>query len=126
MPQRDDAGVAEDQIERKREQAKPRDLGEDEVTFRQQVDRGKCGKPERDLKRLPAGAGGQPLGGDADGNRWRQHDRRLIATPRAPPSPAKPEPKAKVNAKTRLTLMPSPLATLRSSTAARRRLPKRV
>ena len=67
MPQRDDAGIAEDQIEREREQAEPGDLGEDEMTLRQQVDRGKRGKPEHDLERMPAGAGGQPLGGGADG-----------------------------------------------------------
>src|SRR3954452_18761258 len=37
----------------------------------------------------------------------------------APPSPARPQPKAKVNANTCGTLMPRPLAARGSSTAAR-------
>ena len=74
VPERDDAGIAEDQIERQREQAEPGDLGEDEMPVRQQPDRGKGDEPEHDLERLPAGAGGQPLGGDADGDLRRHHD----------------------------------------------------
>ena len=49
-----------------------------------------------------------------------------ISAPSAPPRPARPEPKANVRENTQLTLMPSPRATRLSSTAARRRLPKRV
>ena len=52
--------------------------------------------------------------------------RPRISAPSAPPRPASPEPTAKVAAKIRLTLMPSPRATRGSSTAARSRLPKRV
>ncbi len=48
------------------------------------------------------------------------------SAPSAPPSPARPEPAAKVMREDRLTLMPSPRATRGSSTAARSRLPKRV
>ena len=88
MAERDDAGIAEDQIERKREQAEPGDLGQDEMPARQQVDRGKGGDPEHDFERLPAGAGGQPLGGGADGIGERSHGARLSATPRGRTSPA--------------------------------------
>ena len=49
-----------------------------------------------------------------------------ISAPSAPPSPARPEPTAKVTAKICGTSMPRPRATRGSSTAARRRLPKRV
>ena len=48
------------------------------------------------------------------------------SAPSAPPRPARPEPTANVSRNTRLTLMPRPCATRASSTAARRRLPKRV
>ncbi len=48
------------------------------------------------------------------------------SAPSAPPRPARPEPTAKVTANTVPTGMPSPRATRASSTAARRRLPKRV
>ena len=46
VPERDYAGVTEDQIERKREQSEPGDLGEDEMTVRKQIDRGKRTEPE--------------------------------------------------------------------------------
>ena len=46
--------------------------------------------------------------------------------PSPPPSPARPEPSAKVSANTRLTLMPRPAAASRLSTAARTCAPKRV
>ena len=49
-----------------------------------------------------------------------------ISAPRAPPRPASPAPRAKVTENRRPTSMPSPAATRGSSTAARRRLPKRV
>ena len=49
-----------------------------------------------------------------------------ISVPSAPPRPARPEPTAKVTANTVPTGMPRPRATRASSTAARRRLPKRV
>src|SRR5437763_15570831 len=49
-----------------------------------------------------------------------------ISAPSAPPKPASPEPNAKVMPNTAPTLMPSPRATRWSSTAARKRLPKRV
>jgi len=48
------------------------------------------------------------------------------SVPSAPPNPARPEPTAKVTANTVPTGMPSPRATRASSTAARKRLPKRV
>ena len=44
----------------------------------------------------------------------------------APPSPARPLPSAKVTAKVRSTLMPSPRAMRSLSTAARTCAPKRV
>ena len=52
--------------------------------------------------------------------------RPRISAPSAPPSPARPEPTAKVSANTPSTLMPSPRATRASSTDARSRLPNRV
>src|SRR5882672_7628798 len=45
-----------------------------------------------------------------------------ISALKAPPRPARPQPKAKVKANTCGTLMPSPLAARGSSTAARSRL----
>ena len=52
--------------------------------------------------------------------------RPRISAPSAPPSPARPEPNAKVSANTPLTLMPSPRATRGIIDRARSRLPKRV
>ena len=46
--------------------------------------------------------------------------------PSPPPSPASPEPSAKVTPNTRLTLMPSPAAATALSTDARTCAPKRV
>ena len=52
--------------------------------------------------------------------------RPSTSTPSAPPSPASPEPSAKVSEKMRGTGRPMPRATTPSSTAARSRAPKRV
>ena len=73
VAERDDAGIAEDQIEREREQSEPGDLGEDEMLVRQQPDRGKGDDPEHEFERMPARAGGEPFGGGADGGMRRDH-----------------------------------------------------
>ena len=57
VPQRDDAGVAEDQIERQREQRQPNDVGHDQVAGGKQERAGRRENPERDFGRAPAGAG---------------------------------------------------------------------
>ena len=63
MSERDDAGIAEDQIERQREQRQPQDVGHDQVARRKQERAGRRENPERDFGRAPAGAG-DGVGGD--------------------------------------------------------------
>ena len=63
VAERHDAGIAEDQVEREREQAEDRDLGQDQVLARQQEDAGEGGEPERDFEQAPA----RPRGEDARG-----------------------------------------------------------
>ncbi len=62
MSERHDAGVAENKIERDREQTEDRDLGKDQVLARQQEDRGGGREPERDFQRAPARACGKAGG----------------------------------------------------------------
>ena len=56
LAERDDAGIAEDEIERQREQRQDRGVLEDQMLAREQPDRGEGKNPERDLERRPAGA----------------------------------------------------------------------
>ncbi len=78
VPQRDDAGIAQDQIEREGEKAEDGDLGQDEVLAGQQVDGGERGEPEDHLERMPARTPGEP-GADLGGERPLAH----LALPRA-------------------------------------------
>src|SRR5262249_59435531 len=66
MAERDDAGVAEDEVERQREQSKPRDLGEDQVPPGQQEHARQRGEPEGVFERAPAGAPRQAAGNLCD------------------------------------------------------------
>ena len=56
LAQRDDAGIAEDEIERQREQSQDRGIFEDQILVGKQPDAGKGEDPERDLERRPAAA----------------------------------------------------------------------
>ena len=58
VAERDDAGIAEDEIEREREQRQDRDLGQNEMLAGKQPDRGESRDPEDDFQRMPARAGG--------------------------------------------------------------------
>ena len=61
MTQRDDAGVAQDQVEREREQRKDRDLVQDQILARRHQQRAERHQPEDDLRPAPAGASRQAL-----------------------------------------------------------------
>ena len=50
LPERHDARIAEDQVDRQDEQPEARDLVEEEVLLRQQEHAGQCGEPEHDLQ----------------------------------------------------------------------------
>ena len=54
MAERDDAGIAEDQVEREHEQRQPGDLGQDQVAVRKQQDRDQRQRPEQHLAPAPA------------------------------------------------------------------------
>ena len=54
VPERDDAGVTQDQVEREHEQRQPGDLGEDQVAVRKQQDRRQRHRPEQHLAPAPA------------------------------------------------------------------------
>ena len=54
MAERDDAGIAEDQVERQREQADDHDLADQHQVAGEQEVGGDRQQPERDLQRLPA------------------------------------------------------------------------
>src|SRR4029077_6456328 len=56
LAERDDAGIAEDEIERQREQRQDRRVLEDQIFAREQPDGGESENPERDLERRPARA----------------------------------------------------------------------
>ena len=62
VAERDDAGIAEDEIEREREQAPDHGLGQDQVLGRQQPDGREGDDPEQDLQRPEAGARAQEAG----------------------------------------------------------------
>ena len=74
VAERDDAGVAQDQVEREREQAEDGDLGEDQMPAGQEIDRGQRGQPEDDLQRMPARPGGEAAG-DSGMQRAGRHRR---------------------------------------------------
>src|SRR5260370_485694 len=65
MAQRDDPGIAKDEIERKREQAPDRGFGQDEMTARQEIDGREGREPERELKWTEARAASQKTGKDS-------------------------------------------------------------
>ncbi len=79
VPERDDARIAEDEIERDRKQPEDRDLGQDQVLARQQEDRRKRREPERDFQRAPARPRRQMRGGlGHEGlRRWIGHHAHL-------------------------------------------------
>src|SRR5688572_7560911 len=54
MAERDDAGVAEDEVERQREQRGDRDLACEREIVRRDDERQERGEPEDDLQRPPA------------------------------------------------------------------------
>src|SRR5207248_2694096 len=112
MPERYDAAVTEDQVERDGEQRKDRDFVEQRRVARCDEPHRQRAEPYGDLPRTHPRAGG--------GRLCRSRHQR------APARPASREPTANVDKKIRLTSIPRPAATRGSSTAARRRLPKRV
>ena len=57
MAERNDAGIAEDQIEREREQGQPHDIRHDQIAGGKQERASKRQNPERDLAPAPARAG---------------------------------------------------------------------
>ena len=59
MPERNDAGVAQDQIKRNREQSRDQDLAAEHAVIRKDEERRKRQQPEDDLDFTPA-VGGQP------------------------------------------------------------------
>src|SRR5262249_24369314 len=59
VSQRYDAGIAENEIEREREQGKPSGLGEDQMPPRHQEEAGQRRQPEGVFERTPAGASRQ-------------------------------------------------------------------
>jgi len=54
MTERNDAGIAEDQVERYRKQPKPHDVGHDQVARWEDEGAGERGEPEDDLAPMPA------------------------------------------------------------------------
>ena len=54
MAERNDAGIAQDQIERQRKQRQPHDIGHDQIAGGKQERAGQRENPERDLARVPA------------------------------------------------------------------------
>src|SRR5580658_8504309 len=62
MAERNDAGIAEDEIERQREQPPDRDFGKDQGAARQQPDSRERRDPEREFERTETGAGGERAG----------------------------------------------------------------
>jgi hypothetical protein len=84
LAERDDAGIAEDEIERQREQSQDRAVLEDQIFVREQPDRGESENPECDFERRPAGAALEKSG-DIVGGRCPilSHHRRHRAVLRA-------------------------------------------
>src|SRR5262249_54061395 len=79
MPERYDAGIAEDEVEREREQSKPGDLGEDQVPPGQQEHARQRRKPEGVFERTPARAAREATGNLSD-ERGRHRRPRLLAS----------------------------------------------
>ncbi len=81
VPERNDAGIAEDEIERQREQAPDHGFGQDQMTGRQQPDGREGEQPERDLQRTEARPRAQVAGRLSLG--VPAHRRSYRAVPRA-------------------------------------------
>src|SRR5262249_40849629 len=87
VTERDDAGVAKDEVERKCEQRGDRDLTRKRQVVREQHEGQQRRQPEHDLQRMPAalrleiGLGGEGCGGGG-------HIRSLVADPELTPCPA--------------------------------------
>ncbi len=62
MAERNDAGIAEDEIEGDREQADDGDLVENEMAFREEKERCRGGEPEQDLGNAPAPGAAEAAG----------------------------------------------------------------
>ena len=59
MPQRDDAGIAEDQVERDREQADDGNLVQEQKTLRQKEQSSQSEHPEQDFCQAPSASAAQ-------------------------------------------------------------------
>ena len=81
MTQRDDAGIAEDQIERQRKQRQPHDVGHDQETRGKQERASQCETPERDLAPVPVGMGPRDA---SDFGRCAAHVQRAAVRPNRP------------------------------------------
>ena len=57
VSERDDAGIAEDQVEREREQRQAHDVGHDQIARGKDESAGDDDDPERDLAPMPARVG---------------------------------------------------------------------
>src|SRR5246127_5748469 len=79
MAERYDAGVAEDEVEREREQTEPRDLGEDQVPPGQQEHARERGEPKGVFERAPAGAPRQAAGNLCDKRGRHRRSSTLLA-----------------------------------------------
>ena len=79
VAERDDAGIAEDQVERQREQRQPQDIGHDQIARGKQEGAGERENPERDLAPAPARV-----------LRWRGIRRRLARSCQAQRAAVRP------------------------------------
>ena len=83
MAERDDPGIAENEVEREREQGEPGDLGEDEVPAGQQEHARQRRQPENVFERTPAGADRQVAGNLLDQGGGHRRARRYLPAARA-------------------------------------------
>ena len=83
MPKRDDAGIAENEVEREREQGKPSDFGEDQMPIGQQKEARQCRKPKGVLERTPSPARGEAVSNLSDQRRWHREPRGYLPAARA-------------------------------------------
>ena len=77
LPQRQDPGITEDEVERQREQRQDRRVLHDQIFAGEQPDGGEGENPERDLQRRPAGALLE-IGGDVVGERHHRAHRAAL------------------------------------------------
>ena len=77
LAQRQDAGIAEDEVERQREQRQDRRVLHDQIFAGEQPDGGESENPERDLERRPAGALLE-ISGDVVGERDHRAHRAVL------------------------------------------------